>query len=205
MADQRIFHAPGLNVEKLGEALSQWLRGQGFETQVLPAPGGGVTVQARKADTVRTLTGTSAALNVTLSLQGDNLLAQTGAAAWTDKAVVGAVGLFVFWPALIPAAYGAWKQKQLPQEIFQFIEQYIALGGNVPIAPTPLGSPTTLQPPVSKVEVRCPSCNAVVREGAKFCDNCGAKMSLACEKCGATLRLGAKFCDNCGAPVGAKA
>ncbi|MCS6862006.1 MAG: zinc ribbon domain-containing protein, partial [Abditibacteriales bacterium] len=170
MADQRIYHAPGLDIEKLGESLSQWLRGQGFETQVLPASGGGLTVQARKADTVRTITGTSAALNVTLSLQGDNLLVQTGAASWTDKAVVGAVGLLVFWPALIPAAYGAWKQKQLPQEIFQFIDQYIALGGKVPVAPTTFSPPTPPQPPVSKVEVRCPSCNAVVREGAKFCD-----------------------------------
>jgi hypothetical protein len=201
MADQKIYHAPGLDIQNLGQALSQWFQGQGFETQILAAPGGGVTVQARKADTLRTVTGTSAALSVMLSPQGENLLVQMGSAQWADKAVVSAVGILLFWPALIPATYGFWKQKQLPQQTFQFIDQYLATGGKVPIAPTAFGPAAApmAQPP--KAENRCPSCGQPVREGAKFCDSCGASLARTCAKCGAALRPGAKFCDSCGTQV----
>ena len=51
------------------------------------------------------------------------------------------------------------------------------------------------------VSLRCPSCGAPVRRGARFCANCGATLSPTCPHCGRRLRPGAKFCDGCGAPV----
>ncbi len=203
MAEQKMYQAPGLDPELLGQALVQWFQGQGFEAQVLQAPGGGYVVQARKAETWRSLVGMSAALNVSLTRQDDKLLVQMGAAQWTDKAVVGAVGALIFWPALIPAAFGAWKQKQLPDQCFRFIDQYIALGGKV----TEADLVRIMRPEAvasSGGEKRCPSCNQPVREGARFCDRCGASLALTCAKCGAELRQGAQFCDGCGAPVEAK-
>lgn len=194
MPEQRTYHAPNLELSDLAQALDQWFEAQGYESQVLEAPGGGFTVQARRAESWRSWVGMSAALNVNLSLQGDNLLVQTGAAKWADKAVVGAVGVLILWPMIIPAAYGAWKQKQLPDEVMRFIDQYVASGGVVPsIAPAPAVS--------APAQTLCPSCNQPVREGAKFCDNCGASLTLSCPECGAALRLDAKFCDNCGAQV----
>jgi membrane protease subunit (stomatin/prohibitin family) len=59
-------------------------------------------------------------------------------------------------------------------------------------APAPAPAPTT---------VACPSCQAQVREGAKFCDSCGAKMQAQCAGCQAELRPGARFCDSCGTAV----
>jgi class 3 adenylate cyclase len=44
----------------------------------------------------------------------------------------------------------------------------------------------------------CPSCSHKNRPGAKFCENCGAKLEFVCPNCGTTNRPGAKFCDNCG-------
>jgi len=209
MAEEKIYHAPGLDTHKLGHALSRWFQAQGFETQTLEAPGGGLVVQARKAQTWRSLVGMSAALNVTMIQQDERLVVQMGAAQWADKAVLGAVGALVFWPALIPAAFGAWKQKKLPQQTFQFIDQYLALGGDV--------SEAALARIMGRVEaaalrdeaaavapseaIRCPSCGKPVREGAKFCDNCGASLQLTCPECKEALRPGAKFCDTCGAPV----
>jgi predicted amidophosphoribosyltransferase len=37
---------------------------------------------------------------------------------------------------------------------------------------------------------------------ARFCSDCGAKMSgtATCVKCGTELAAGAKFCSHCGAP-----
>ena len=52
-----------------------------------------------------------------------------------------------------------------------------------------------------KFNVACPSCQAQVREGAKFCDSCGSKMQAQCAGCQAELRPGARFCDSCGTAV----
>ena len=63
--------------------------------------------------------------------------------------------------------------------------------------------------------MKCPKCNAELREGAKFCTKCGEKIVQQCEqkteqqpvcvKCGAPLKTGAKFCTKCGAKVQAAA
>lgn len=49
----------------------------------------------------------------------------------------------------------------------------------------------------------CVKCGAPLREGAKFCGACGAKIELQrfCTQCGEPLEPGEKFCTQCGAPV----
>ncbi len=51
--------------------------------------------------------------------------------------------------------------------------------------------------------MKCPKCNAEVRDGSKFCTSCGTKMEAAnlCAKCGAPLKPGVKFCTSCGTRV----
>jgi hypothetical protein len=44
----------------------------------------------------------------------------------------------------------------------------------------------------------CPTRGGDNREGAKFCNNCGAPLPLRCPGCGTENRPGAKFCDDCG-------
>lgn len=199
MAEQKMYHAPGLDIRELADVVSNWFQSQQFEAQILEAPGGGLVVQARQPEAWRSILGMSSALNVTMIPQGDNLMVQMGAAKWVDKAAVGAVGLLLFWPALIPAAYGAWKQKQLPNQVFQLIDQYVATGQVPVVGPVPVAAPAPTPVPSA---ARCPSCGQPVRAGAKFCDNCGTLLQLACPQCGAALRPGAKFCDSCGAKVG---
>ena len=47
----------------------------------------------------------------------------------------------------------------------------------------------------------CSSCSYENREGAKFCNECGAPMPLRCPSCQAENREGARFCDECGMPL----
>jgi len=51
--------------------------------------------------------------------------------------------------------------------------------------------------------IACPKCGGANAPGARFCNECGAKMEVAsqtvpCIKCGAALQAGAKFCIECG-------
>jgi adenylate cyclase len=46
--------------------------------------------------------------------------------------------------------------------------------------------------------MKCPECQQVNRDGAKFCDSCGARLESRCPACHTPLRPQAKFCDECG-------
>jgi class 3 adenylate cyclase/tetratricopeptide (TPR) repeat protein len=46
--------------------------------------------------------------------------------------------------------------------------------------------------------MKCPKCQFINRDGAKFCNECGHRFEIACPDCGAANRSGSKFCDECG-------
>ena len=46
--------------------------------------------------------------------------------------------------------------------------------------------------------VVCDECGSPIKQGAKFCTNCGAKQGYVCPKCNATVAKDAKFCSECG-------
>ncbi len=48
--------------------------------------------------------------------------------------------------------------------------------------------------------MKCPRCNNEVRDSAKFCTQCGCKLSrkIKCAQCGTELPENAKFCFQCG-------
>jgi class 3 adenylate cyclase/tetratricopeptide (TPR) repeat protein/ribosomal protein L40E len=50
--------------------------------------------------------------------------------------------------------------------------------------------------------MQCPRCQHENPAQAKFCLECGVRLSLTCSKCGAELPGGAKFCFECGHPIG---
>ena len=52
--------------------------------------------------------------------------------------------------------------------------------------------------------IACPKCGATNAAGAKFCNDCGAKLetsvqTVPCVKCNSPLPVGTKFCNECGA------
>ncbi len=59
------------------------------------------------------------------------------------------------------------------------------------------GAAMSSTPAVEKKE-KCPSCGTAVKEGAKFCPECGKPMQSLCPACGKPVKEGAKFCSECG-------
>src|SRR5205823_3696920 len=52
--------------------------------------------------------------------------------------------------------------------------------------------------------LKCPGCQAENPPQAKFCLECGARVTLTCRKCRSALPGGAKFCLECGEPVASR-
>jgi class 3 adenylate cyclase/predicted ATPase len=45
----------------------------------------------------------------------------------------------------------------------------------------------------------CPRCRAEIRDGLRFCEDCGSRLTLTCAQCGGELAPGKRFCGSCGA------
>jgi class 3 adenylate cyclase/tetratricopeptide (TPR) repeat protein len=50
--------------------------------------------------------------------------------------------------------------------------------------------------------MKCPSCQFELRDGAKFCAECGTQLESECTNCGAPTSHGEKFCSKCGHHLG---
>jgi hypothetical protein len=59
---------------------------------------------------------------------------------------------------------------------------------------------------------RCPSCNRLVKSGARFCESCGKPLpanpspaaTSTCPKCGKAVRPQARFCEGCGTALASR-
>lgn len=178
MAEQRTYYAPGIDLRDLAETISRWFQARDFQAQVLNAPGGGYMIQARQPESWKSFLGMTNALTVILTPKGNDLVAETGAGLWVDKVAAGAVGI-IFHPLLITAAYGAWRQSQLPEKIFKLIGDYVSgrYGPAQPAAGTRRIAVAGSEEAVPTAgQMTCPSCGQAVGEDAKFCQQCGTRL-----------------------------
>jgi hypothetical protein len=202
MADQRTFKAPKFNLKDFAQQIANFHQNEGYEVKVVEAQDG-IMIQSRAKDLIKRF---GVALTITATVQGENVLVQTGHAKWGANAASGVAAAIVFWPLLAIPAYTSIKQKQLIDDTWELVERYMV---SIDASPTMavVTPPLSVTPPApaqtSKPAVgTCPSCGKPVRAEAKFCDSCGKPLATVCAKCGAKLRQAAKFCDNCGAAIG---
>lgn len=128
MADtSKIYHIPrDLDSVKIGEAIVRYL----IEVKEMVAEGTptpeGYFLQAKSPEsTWKKLAGMSKATQVQI-VGGDNsITVSIGSGEWTDKIGAGVVGAVIFAPLMVTAAFGAFGQKKLIDDIFEFIEKYI--------------------------------------------------------------------------------
>jgi hypothetical protein len=197
MAEIRTFHAPGIDQGDVARKVSSWLQLHDFESRIVDLPDGRTTVQARQPKSWRYILGMSSALNITISTEGGKLVVETDVGQWAEKVAVGAVGVFILHPLLITMAYGTWKQMQLPEKVFEVIEQYInerqgpAEATRIPVQSSSSGEPTHVKDipeaisstpapedvsPTTPEETICAKCGKAADEDSKYCDQCGARL-----------------------------
>ncbi len=167
---------------------------KGMQTQSSETADGYVIQGSQDKDGWKTITGMRLAITVQMVRVGEVLTVTAGQGQWSDKLGAGALGWFIAWPLAVTAGVGAYKQKKLPEEIFQVVEQFIMSGGRTAVI-------SSAGAERKEGMIFCPVCHAQCHMGAKFCESCGAPLESNCKSCGAPLSPGAKFCPECGQPV----
>ena len=154
----------------------------------------GYVVQGRQEkDGWKTIAGMRMATTVQMIRMDDNLNVTVGQGEWSDKIGAGALGWFIAWPLAVTAGVGAYKQKKLPEEIFQVIEQCIVSGGRSVVV-------RNAGAELNAGMVVCPACKTSVRPRQILQQLRGA-LNHSCPKCGAQVKPGSKFCSECGQPL----
>lgn len=46
--------------------------------------------------------------------------------------------------------------------------------------------------------MKCPNCQFINADGAKYCNQCGNRLEIICTECKTSNKLGSKFCNECG-------
>lgn len=192
MTETRVFMLNGTQVQDIVTHLEGFFRTEkGMDVQSSQTTDGYVMQASQPKDGWRTLTGMRLAVTVQMAVAGDQLNVSIGEGQWSDKIGAGAIGLFVAWPLAITAGMGAYKQKKLPFEVFQVIENTIMTDGQ-PVVVSGAGQT------VADGMTLCPSCKAQLAPGSKFCNRCGAKLGQKCPNCGAEITADSAFCSECG-------
>lgn len=192
MSETRVFMLNGTQVQDIVTRLEGFFRTEkGMDVQSSQTTDGYVMQASQPKDGWKTLTGMRLAVTVQMAVAGDQLNVSIGEGQWSDKIGAGAIGLFVAWPLAITAGMGAYKQKKLPSEVFQVIENTIMTGGQ-PVVVSGAGQT------VADGMTLCPSCKAQLPPGSKFCNRCGAKLGQKCPNCGAEITADSAFCSECG-------
>lgn len=192
MNETRVFMLNGTQVQDIVTRLEGFFRTEkGMDAQSSKTTDGYVMQASQPKDGWKTLTGMRLAVTVQMAAAGDQLNVSIGEGQWSDKIGAGAIGLFVAWPLAITAGMGVYKQKKLPSEVFQVIENTIMAGGQ-PVVVSGAGQT------VAAGMTLCPSCKAQLTPGSKFCNRCGAKLGQKCPNCGAGITADSAFCSECG-------
>ena len=189
--DSRYYPGVEADIPKLVAELRQ-LFDEDYEIQTMQVSSTTV-LQARKSNTLRELTGLSAALTIKITPESGGTRIEIGMQKWFDKAAVAAVALLLSAGLLVALpALGAYWQYRITEDAWKIIEEHIArqAGGYVPPLPG-----------------RCGTCGAANTSGSAFCSSCGAnlRVGLTCQSCGAVQKeASARFCNRCGKPMSTK-
>ncbi|HLZ63689.1 MAG TPA: zinc ribbon domain-containing protein [Ktedonosporobacter sp.] len=220
--ENRFYHAPGLNIERIAYDLEGLFVSQGYQVQHFRS-GEQTVVQLRKGGDFEALVGMQAALTVILQSAPDGMIATIGQQQWMDKAAIGTIGMLVLWPLIFTAGAGFIRQANLDAQVIGALDMVVRRQradvhiGPVPpqfqegmrYGPPPPGGPQAPQQPTPNVPPgAAPQPNPEPGKGTIQCLNCqetNDAEDFYCSHCGKPLALLKKRCPQCKAEVKANA
>jgi hypothetical protein len=137
--ETRIYPTRDLDLLKISQALVLEYQGEGFEAQQF-GDSNQATVQLKKENALRTITGFNKALGISFQRSNEETLVQVGASDWVDQIAVGAVGL-IFYPLLVTAAVGAVQQRNVVHDVLDSIDRLVHQQQPQAMASTPPADP----------------------------------------------------------------
>jgi hypothetical protein len=151
-----------LDTRKLANTLENAFKADGYNVQEL-GKDDDIAVQIKKGGLGRSITGMEQAITVRMRKQSGETDVSVGQAKWADKAGVEVIGALVFWPLMIPATYGVYKQASLPGRVLTIVNNFAATSG-------------------AKAETKsstmngCPNCGVMNSADSQFCSACGTSL-----------------------------
>jgi hypothetical protein len=121
--ETRFYQTQEITIVPIAQALVSEYRAQGYDAQQF-GDVNQTTVQLKKANTLRAITGFDKALAISLERVDGGVLVKVGAQDWVDQLAVGVVGL-VIHPLLITAAVGALQQNTALHDVLKSIDRQI--------------------------------------------------------------------------------
>lgn len=121
--ETRFYQTQEIAIPPIAQALVSEYQAKGYDAQQF-GDLNQTTVQLKKANTLRTITGFDKALAISLERVERGVLVKVGAQDWVDQLAVGAVGL-VIHPLLITAAVGALQQNTALHDVLKSIDHQI--------------------------------------------------------------------------------
>lgn len=219
--DTRFYQAQGLDVERVAHDLAGILTAQGHQVQQFGNKDQ-MVVQLKQGSDLEAFIGLQAALTVTLQRAPSGMVAVIGQQQWADKAAIGAIGLFFFWPLIIPAGAGVIRQATLEGQVFSILDGVVlqqrpeAHIGAVPpemqaqwqqqpppppFSQTAPGPQPGYAPPPFRGPLQCANCQEINEVGDAYCSHCGKPLTpqkKRCPQCNAEVKANAAFCTQCG-------
>lgn len=199
MADSsKVFRlTEGMTCADVGEAIVMYLKREHQMVAEGTTTPEGYFLQAKSQDNGwKKIAGMGKATQVQIIGSGDIITVSVGSGEWSDKVGAGLVGSIVFAPLAFTAAFGAWKQNKLVDEIFNYTRDFIASGGKSVEVNSFFAAK-----PANPDEIECPACKKKNPKGRKFCGECGAALAATCPSCGKPVPFGTKFCPECGSSM----
>ena len=127
---KRVFPGQAEYVEEVAQHVENLLKQEKLDTQRVSAAEA-IIVQGTQPGSkwkkgFRKVAGLELAVTVAVAPKGNSLELTIGAGKWMDKAIGGAVGILVTWPALLSTSWGIYVQQKLLAKIETEVEQYLA-------------------------------------------------------------------------------
>ncbi len=127
----RRFPNAGRHVEEVANFVKSLLEGEKLRTQMIRDGTDRIVQGVAESNEgwvkiVKKGLGLEQAVTVSVAKKGHDLHLTIGAGKWMDKAVGGAIGMLIFWPAAVTAGWGVLKQKKLFDRIEREVEVFMS-------------------------------------------------------------------------------